>query len=190
MKKYHVSLLLLLFISINVIAQDNVPNDLKDINNKKHEIRIDVIEALLVPAIDISYEHVLNKYSGFGLSINIAFEEENDFNSSQDFSITPYYRQYFFNKKDYGARGFFAEGVFQFAGGEAIVFDFNEINGADAISRNNWTQFGVGFSIGQKWVSSNGFVLELLAGGGRYISNDEIAPGGFFRGGLNIGYRF
>lgn len=179
----HKLLLLVSLFSFTLMAQDDDVN-LNDINNKKHEFRIDAIEGLAVPALDVSYEYVLSRYSGVGASINFLLESDNDFN--QNFSFTPYYRQYFFNKKDYGARGFFAEGLIQYATGEGRLFDFNNNTEED----ESWSQFGIGFAVGQKWVSRNGFVIELLAGGGRYFGGEDFAPDGFFRGGINIGYRF
>ncbi len=184
--------LLALIISSFGFAQENTddePVNLNEINNKKHEFRIDVLESLLLPAIDISYEYVLSRYSGVGASINVNFQDE-DSDFRQEFAFTTYYRQYFFNKKDYGARGFFAEGLLQYASGENGNFLFGD-NGLDESERGNWNKFGVGVAIGQKWVSRNGFVIELSVGGGRYLGGDDgISPEGFFRGGLSFGYRF
>ena len=195
MKNY--LLILAVLCSTIAFAQDNEleedgPVNLKSINDKKHEFRIDALEGLLVPALDISYEYVLSKYSGFGASINIAFDNDDDIDFRQKFAITPYYRQYFFNKKDFGARGFFAEGLLQYASGDTN--SFSVVNNSDVIiTEETWNRFGVGFAIGQKWVSRNGFVIELSLGGGRYFGNDEEnfdIPEGFFRGGVSVGYRF
>ncbi|WP_299209364.1 DUF3575 domain-containing protein [uncultured Dokdonia sp.] len=183
-----------LFLAITTIAfaqedADDQPVNLNEINNKKHEFRIDVLESLALPALDISYEYVLSKYSGVGASININFQDE-DSDFRQEFAFTPYYRQYFFNKKDYGARGFFAEGLLQYATGENGDFLFGE-DGLDESERGTWNKFGVGVAIGQKWVSRNGFVIELSLGGGRYLGGDDrFSPEGFFRGGISFGYRF
>lgn len=142
------------------------------------------MEGLIVPALDISYEYVISRYSGAGANIHFSLSDELDF--EQNFAFTPYYRQYFFNKKDYGARGFFAEGSLQYATGEQTVFNSD----TNSQSSEDWSQFGIGFAIGQKWVSRNGFVIELLLGGGRYLSDDDFAPEAFFRGGISVGYRF
>ncbi len=190
MKK--VTALLFIFISTISFAQedtDDEPVDLNEINNKKHEFRIDVLESLALPALDISYEYVLSKYSGVGASINVNFQDE-DIDFRQEFAFTGYYRQYFFNKKEYGARGFFAEGLLQYATGEnERIFFIDDTTEPD---RGNWNKFGVGVSIGQKWVSRNGFVIELSLGGGRYLGDDDdgLSPEGFFRGGVSFGYRF
>ncbi len=184
--------LLTLIISTFAFAQENTeeqPVNLNEINNKKHEFRIDVLESLALPAIDVSYEYVLSKYSGLGASLNVSFQdEENDFR--QNFAFTPYFRQYFFNKKEYGARGFFAEGLLQYATGDNERFFNFDDNTLD--ERGTWNKFGVGVAIGQKWVSRNGFVIELSLGGGRYLgdNDDGLSPDGFFRGGVSFGYRF
>lgn len=185
MKKY----LTFIFLGISFIAisQDLPEQEDIDLDKKSHEIRIDAIEGLIVPAIDLSYEYLISKYSGAGISVffNLSSEVE----SYQNFAITPYYRQYFFNKKDFGARGFFGEGILQYASGK----DFDYINFQDDTFEEveeTWTAFGIGFAIGQKWVSNNGFVLEISVGGGRNLGNTDIAPEGFFRGGIAVGYRF
>ena len=111
--KNRITLLLLISTTITFAQEDidDQPVNLNEINNKKHEFRIDVLEGLLVPAIDVSYEYVLSKYSGIGASVNFDLDDD-EFDFDQKFAFTAYYRQYFFNKKEYGARGFFAEGYF------------------------------------------------------------------------------
>ncbi len=179
-------------ISFAQEADDEQAVNLNEINNKKHEFRIDVFEGLVVPALDISYEYVLSKYSGVGASVNINLDED-EFDFDQKFAFTGYYRQYFFNKKDFGARGFFAEGLLQYASGiSERLFTF--VNNGQSVVENNdtWNKFGIGAAIGQKWVSKNGFVIEVSAGGGRYFGNDDNgrSPEAFFRGGISFGYRF
>ena len=191
MIQQRILLLDVIFFSLHATAQDGEEKvNLTDFNTKKHELRIDAVEGLIVPAIYIGYEYVLSKYSGIGLSVNIALDSEGDLDFPQEFAVTPYYRQYFFNRKDYGARGFYAEGLLQYATGDESVFFFDELTGISSRSLRDWSQFGVGFAIGQKWVSRNGFVVELSLGGGRYFGGEDFAPGGFFRGGASIGYRF
>lgn len=189
--KKTITLLALIITSFGFSQEDtdDEPVNLNEINNKKHEFRIDVLESLALPAIDISYEYVLSKYSGVGASINYNFQDE-DTDFRQEFALTGYYRQYFFNKKEYGARGFFAEGLLQYGSGEnRRLFVLDDTTEPD---RGDWNKFGVGVAIGQKWVSRNGFVLELSLGGGRYLGDDDngLSPDGFFRGGVSFGYRF
>ncbi len=193
MKNHKFLILAALLFSFNAIAQednDEQPVNINTFNGKKHELRIDALEGLIIPAIDIGYEYVINRYSGVGASINVALSSDNDIELPQDFAITPYYRQYFFSREDYGGKGFFAEGLLQYATGEETFLAFNEIAGISTETNRDWSQFGIGFAVGQKWVSRNGFVVELSLGGGRYLGGEDFAPSGFFRGGASIGYRF
>ncbi len=146
-------------------------------NQNKHEFRIDAVEALAVPTIEINYEYVISKYSGAGIALGVNFDDVAD----TRFTIEPFYRQYFLNKKDYGARGFFVEGLLRFAGGENLI--------VNTTRREDWTDLGIGVVLGQKWVSDNGFVFEISLGAGRYLLN-ENSNKGFVRGGILVGYRF
>lgn len=178
---------LLLGGSTIALAQDSDATDRPDFN-RKHEIRLDAVEVLAVNTLEFNYEYVLSKYTGLGAAISIGFEDDGE-SSYQNFAFTPYFRQYFFNKKDYGARGLFAEGLLQVASGEDTYTDFNEVGGFREVV-GDWTNFGIGFALGQKWVSKNGFVLEISLGGGRYFGEEEFSPEAFFRGGVLVGYRF
>ena len=61
------------------------------------------------------------------------------------------------------------------------------------------TAFGAGFALGYKWASNNGFVIEPSVGVGRNLidtSEDDDAYAYYdaidfyFRGGIQVGYRF
>lgn len=181
--------LFILFIGLAAMAmgQETETTELNKIDSK-HEVRVDVLESLIAPAIDVSYEYVISKFSGAGISAFVALDD--DIGDYQNFAITPYYRQYFFNKKEYGARGFFAEGVVQFAAGDTGDYFYDDITGNYISEDRNWNAFGIGFAIGQKWVSKNGFVAEISAGGGRNFASEDFVPEAFFRGGISFGYRF
>ncbi len=63
------------------------------------------------------------------------------------------------------------------------------INKTDAYST-----LGLGFSIGGKWVSKQGFIFEIYGGAGRNIINQDLNEkhnSKFIgRGGISIGYQF
>lgn len=180
-KKIHtmkkVLIAIALIISFSLSAQQDNPYDA--LNMSRHEIRLDASEIIIFPNLELNYEYVISKYSGAGIALSYSLDEEYD--EYQKFSINPYYRQYFFNKKDFGARGLFVEGVLKIAGGEDYRFD-------DMQPAEDWFNVGAGLVVGQKWVSDNGFVFELQIGGGRYFNNDN-GPEGFLKGGVLIGYR-
>ncbi len=169
----------LLIIGFNIQAQES---EIKKSENR-HEFRFDAFGALVFENFEINYEYVLNKYSGVGIATSFSLDD--DFSEYQAFAIEPYYRQYFFNKKDFGARGFFVEGTLRVAGGEN---EFLNIQNNTTVNEN-WTDLGIGLTLGQKWVSDNGFVFEISIGGGRYLL-DESLDEGFIRGGILVGYRF
>ena len=105
--------------------------------------------------------------------------------TKQNFSITPYYRFYFLNRKDYGANGLFVEAFSSFS-----TVDFDE----ESSSNSNEFQFSMGVGLGKKWVNRNGFTFELFAGVGRYFINreteDHSQPEAHGRFGISIGKRF
>lgn len=181
------SLLIMLMVTTTFFAQEEQESTTPDPLDKRHELRIDALEGLLVPAIDLNYEYIISRRSGFGGAVYLALTEiSGDY---QQWAIAPYYRQYFFTKEEYGGKGFFAEGLLQLAGGEYETLSY--IGGIEQpiYGEDPWTKFGIGVSFGQKWVNKNGFVVELSLGGGRYFGNDG-GPEAFFRGGALVGYRF
>jgi len=150
---------------------------------KKHEIRIDALEVLVTPAIDVSYEYSLSDGIGIGLSSFFRVDQpEDDF---KRFALTPYVRQYFFNNMDFGQKGFYIEAFGQYSNGkrEAII-----VNDAKVI--NNYSDFGLGFGGGLKWLASSGFSIDVGAGVGRNFSVKDGAPDFFLRWGIHVGYRF
>lgn len=183
MKRIFLIALTALFFQTQVNAQEETFAN----NQNKHEFRLDALEILTIPKLEINYEYVNNKYSGYGAALSLTFQEGYDF--QEKFSFTPYYRQYFLNKKDYGARGLFVEGMLRVASGVNEQFDFDDNTGIETTLEENWFDMGLGLALGQKWVSENGFVFELSFGGGRYLL-DSKADDFFLRGGVLIGYRF
>ena len=87
-----------------------------------------------------------------------------------------------------GAKGFFVEGFGKYVSGDVEFFsgDDEVLFGGD---RENFNDFSLGMSVGQKWVNSNGLVVELLVGVSRTLGGDS-GNEGYFRGGVFVGYRF
>jgi len=167
---YFLSVLTTLCIATSVFAQQG----------KAHEIRIDALEVLVTPAIDLSYEYSINNSMGVGVSTFFRVDQpEDDF---KRFAITPFVRQYFFNNMDFGQKGFYIEAFGQYTNGkrernnEGLVEEFDD--------------FGIGFGGGLKWLTNNGFSLDIGAGVGRNFSVKDGAPDFFLRWGIQLGYRF
>ena len=109
--KYTYLLILLFSISITaqkvqqveVLKNDNQISDLFE-ELGQNELKLDLIDILSIPAFDITYERIKDPYSSFGVSmfINTRANASASRNWTDKFSLTPFYRFYFFNKKDYG----------------------------------------------------------------------------------------
>jgi hypothetical protein len=135
----------------------------------KNEIRLNTLSLLVEEDLNIFYERILNKSSSLGISMFL--NAGDGMLTDRKFAINPYYRFYFYNSKEYGARGFFVEGFSSFAS-----------------VKNESLQVSLGMTIGQKWVNTNGFSFELFLGLARYITDTSLeahAPVG-----LAIGKRF
>jgi hypothetical protein len=158
--------------------------------NERSELRINGLALLAGPALDVSYERILSSSSGIGAGLFLGLSGDNF--GSQNFALTPFYRFYFFDLKDYGARGFFVETFTSFASvrsydGGSLPFpegDFEEPKQKDLF------QWSLGFAAGRKWVNKRGFSFEFFLGLGRYLLNtdytDEVHP----HIGANFGKRF
>ena len=160
------------------------------------ELRINALTLLVGPALDISYERVLSSSSGVGGSLLLNFGGDNY--GSQKFALTPFYRFYFFDHKDYGARGLFVEAFSSLAIVEYTEWGESEFNPEAKLGygsymeqdQGNEFQWSIGFAAGRKWINQKGFSFEIFLGVGRYLlstaATDEVHP----RLGASFGKRF
>ncbi|WP_290477975.1 MULTISPECIES: DUF3575 domain-containing protein [unclassified Leeuwenhoekiella] len=188
--------LLALFLSTTIFAQEESNNSL----DKKHEIKVDAIELIVVANIEITYEYLISKYSGAGISIT--FDGGNSSDDFLNWAITPFYRQYFFNRQEKRAQGLFAEGHLNLGSFENDYYQYTYDTDTGFIVDERFvehdkTAFGAGFALGYKWASNNGFVIEPSVGVGRNIIGNTQDDGAYydsidfyFRGGIQVGYRF
>ena len=150
---------------------------------EKNEIRLNALDLIVHPALSISYERLVNESNGYGISLFANFGDNNT--SYQNIALTPYYRFYFLNRKDFGASGIFVEAFSSFS---TVDFD------GDTNTDSGEFQFSMGVALGKKWVNRNGFTFELFAGVGRYFINretdDSYHPEAHGRFGIAIGKRF
>lgn len=171
MKK--ILLVLALGFSMSGVAQETEP-----VSYKKNEMKGNAL-FLVLGAVEITYERLLNEDSGLGATLFFIGEEESDLN----FIFTPYYRAYFGKKP---AAGFFIEGFTAINSGVSTTYYDNNGN---ITNKDRYTDLALGFGLGSKWVHKKGFLFEINAGIGRNLfSNDsfEVIP----RGGITLGYRF
>lgn len=165
------------------ISKVEVKNLFEEVDfSEKNEIRLNALDLIIHPALSISYERISNESNSYGVSLFANFGDHDA--TYQNFSITPYYRFYFLNRKDYGANGLFVEAFSTFSS-----VDFDSYYNANS----NEFQISMGVSLGRKWVNYNGFTFETFIGVGRYFlknSNDKYTPETHGRFGITIGKRF
>lgn len=203
MKKMKKNLIIALLIaSTSVFAQDKTEKVYNKDTTGRNEFRIGTIHALTL-SLNANYERILDKYSGFGVSLTIYNNSEinreinngnNLFSSgtNNSFILSPYYRFYFSEKKEYGAHGFFIEGFTALVSGEDWRIDYNNGFINNKVNRESFTTGALGFGAGKKWVNHKGFVFEFMLGVGRGFSRDNLnnEPRFLIKGDISIGYRF
>ncbi len=184
--KYFLYLVMSL-LSISVFAQDE-PYQVEIVKdsfyedaktNGNHEIRLNGLDLLISPAINLSYERILNPSSGFGARVFVDFGDDV---FDEDFYVSPYYRFYFLNRKDFGATGLFAEVFSHFASGRNDNF-------IGSTNDDKFFDISLGLAVGKKWVNNNGFTFELGIGVGRYLL-DNSATDAHANLNVSIGKRF
>ena len=195
--KKNLLLLLLTLFSLQFTAQEKegtkeskYPQDV----DKKYELKINAFNLIAFAAIDISFERLIDEKSSYGVAVFYNFSDyaDSDIAFPKKFSITPYYR-WFFSENKY-ARGFFIEGfgmlnTYQ----DNYSFDFNSNYG----KIETQTSFALGISVGGKFVITEGFTAEVLAGVGRNLikgesheSYQDFQNEVIGRFGISLGYRF
>ena len=163
MKK--VFLVSFLFLSVLAAkAQETEP--IKDVQ-KKSEVKINGLY-LVVGAVEVTYEHLLNEESGVGVSIFIPIDDE--VNDDINYYISPYYRFYFGNKY---AAGFFVEGFGMLNSYKSNLVEFNELFDIVRTNEENVTDFALGIGIGGKWITNRGMFAEVNFGVGRNLFNNR-----------------
>ena len=178
---------------VEIIKSDRQVSELLDeIGNQ--ELKLDVIDLLIQPALNVGYEKINDAYSSFGADLYLNL---NDISSSdlrsEKISVNPFYRFYFFNKTDFGGEGYFAEAFIKLSylhydletwynrsGSRSPYIVYEEIKTFDVAP-------GVG--IGKKWVNRKGWTFEYLIGFGRFLFSND-GPEASFKGGISIGKRF
>ncbi len=190
--------LFLILLTVSFIAKAQNNTDTKQTESqkrmtefskaKRHNLSLNVISALVFPAFNPRYEYVLNKHSGIGADLNINFDNENGSKILEKFSFSPYYRQYFFSKEDYGAKGFYGEGFLKFYTYVNDISFFLE----NSINTETYFETAIGIGIGWKWVSDSGFLIDINGGFGRNLGFADGPDERDFTGkfGVNFGWQF
>ena len=156
-----------------------------------NELRVNFFDLLVLPGFHGYYEKIIDENSSYGTGLFINFSD----NLSSDivqrrFAISPYYRLYFLNRKDYGAKGLFVELFSSFASAKDMN-DYGLYNDFD--DRDNIFRVSVGATIGRKWITRSGYTFEPFIGVGRYLDSQGSNggnPEAHVRLGFSVGKRY
>jgi hypothetical protein len=190
-------LLLLTLLSLQFTAQEKEGTKQSKYSQdleKKYELKLNAFNLIAFAAIDISFERLIDENSSYGVAVFYNFSDytDSDIAFPKKFSITPYYR-WFFSENKY-ARGFFIEG-FGMLNTYQDDYSYNYNGNYGKIETQ--TSFALGISVGGKFVITEGFTAEVLAGVGRNLIKGESNEGYqdfqnevIGRFGISLGYRF
>ena len=149
---------------------------------KKNELKINVA-SFIDRYPEFTYERLINDETAFGLSVGFSIENntELDNTTNYNFSIIPYYRVYFGKKP---AAGFFIEANSPFFSQKYIEGSFFNNQSESGLG------FGLGLSIGGKFMTKSGWVGEIYTGLARSFINTDKIRELYPRAGITIGKRF
>lgn len=160
-----------------------------------HEIKFDVLSYFLNKKVQLSYEYQSNLQWYFGSSITIHnnSERKNTFYYDKYFNLPKYeftpYTRYALTKDQ--VKFVFLEGFISFNGGkhkdlEKIV---NNASLVYKIKEDNYFDIAIGGAIGFKTLIKKRYILDLYAGSGINLLNNN-SPKFVPRYGVNLGYCF
>ncbi|PCH77019.1 MAG: hypothetical protein COB98_04675 [Flavobacteriaceae bacterium] len=168
MKKY--TIIIVLFIGSIVQAQQ--------------ELKLDLLDALALKTVEVSYEKYISNQSSIGLSVLFNLEKKSsDFRYNEERMLSPFFRHYFSRN---GAWNMFGEVFFGLNSGEKELKAETE---SKEKQYQSYTDGALGLAIGSKYISETGFVVDIYGGLGRNLFSDD-SPVVVPRVGINIGYRF
>ena len=149
------------------------------------EIRLNTLW-LIIGSLSVSIEHIVSNDGSFGIVAEKTFDDDN---FRRNFTIAPYYRIYFSKKK---ASGFFFETNFTVYSEQANNYYYygsaHSYSPPDVIDSEIGA--GLGIAVGGKFLSHNGFVLDIYAGMGRALNDPKYIDNIFGSAGVSIGKRF
>ena len=161
------SFFLMTFFALgNLSAQEEQP---KDSIQTKHEVRLDIFQLIVLPGIELSYEHYIDDVSSWGVSTFFNFDRSySEGYRFESFEVSPYYRLYFRAKKDHNS-GFFVQPFVSLTQG--VYDNYDGSNGY--YSESDYFGFAAGALIGRKWVNKLKYTFEIHVGVGRFLNFEE-----------------
>jgi deoxyinosine 3'endonuclease (endonuclease V) len=101
--KKNLLLLLLTLLSLQFTAQEKEgtkPSKHSEDIEKKYELKLNAFNLIAFAAIDISFERLIDENSSYGVAVFYNFSDYtySDIAFPKKFSITPYYRWFFYRR--------------------------------------------------------------------------------------------
>ena len=147
----------------------------------QEEVKLDIIDALALKTVEVSYEHYFTEQTSAGISALFNFENESsDFRYNEDRVITPFVRHYFSTESLWN---FFGELFFAYNTGD----EETTVNNIPVST--DYSDGALGLAIGYKYISTGGFTVDIHGGLGRNLFNDD-SPVLVPRVGVNVGWQF
>lgn len=173
------------------------------VDSPKNEFQLNIFNLLIFSALDVNYERIVDDESSFGVSMMFSlngtdrFKNYNDPYYFEGFNLSPYYRIYFGRKPN---AGFFAETFAMYSKGHYDYYFYsNDESCHDCITIDEWyggshkikpfTEFGVGFAVGIKFLTRRHFSISAYGGVARNFlttHGPSVAP----KVGISLGRRW
>jgi hypothetical protein len=115
------SFTLVLLIPFLAVSQENEYKEIVADNAPQNELKINLLEILIMPAIGITYERFINQHSSFGAYGFISFDIDEEY-LYEKFELAPFYRIYLNSKKTAANKGLYTEIFTGFNIGETFYF--------------------------------------------------------------------
>lgn len=179
------------FLTVLCFAQTTVAQKEADsLPRYTQEWKLNAFNLLVFQALEISFEKYVNDKSSFGFTGLLSLRGGNRFDGEtpfyyEDFALSGFYRIYLGQEAN---RGLFVETFGSFSSGNKHLYeDVNPSNPYNA--EDSFTELGLGFAIGGKFIPKEKYSLSLIAGVARNFLSDD-GPALIPRVGINFGKRF
>lgn len=188
---------IILFFAATAIFSQEVTQEVTEVTNEvfprditKNELSINAFNLVVFGAIDVAYERIIDPNSswaveGFILALNRESESA-DYVFTRTASLTGKYKYFFGDRSTWG---FYVNGMAMLSTGEYFEETYDDRDFNYSRVDKEYTDVALGFGLGGKWVSKQGFFLDLSTGIGRNLLNSDspVIVGQF---NVNLGKRF
>ena len=186
-----ISCLLLLLILPGILFSQVDPEVIAPHSSSdlKQEIKVNILDLLIVPAIGITYERYINPYSSYGIYGFVNFNHYDDDYRYEKIELAPFYRIYFQKKKKESNKGLFTELFSGINLGKVEYYWSQEdIYEPTSLYSQEYLGIAMGATLGYKFDNFNNFTFEISLGAGRYLNKQEVEA--YPRVNFSIGKRF